>query len=113
MFPQNENRNKGTFACSPGTKTGTRAHSPKPPFYETALLFPSESLGEFSVPTVRAHYQPNSKNSFSQCVNLSVNVSIHELPINSCTRSQRDKEEGATTDDITEINSKCRCVVYP
>ena len=36
--PRNENRNEGTFACSPGTKTGTRAHSPKPPFYETALL---------------------------------------------------------------------------
>ena len=68
MFPQNENRNEGTFAktilletallspndpfwcfqkggfggCSPGTKTGTRVPSPKPPFYETALLSPSE-----------------------------------------------------------------------
>ena len=29
MFPQNENRNKG-FGRFPGTKTGTRAHSPKP-----------------------------------------------------------------------------------
>ena len=38
MFPHNENRSKGTFACSLGTKTGTRVHSPKPPFYETALL---------------------------------------------------------------------------
>ena len=36
--PRNENRNEGTFACSPGTKTGTRVHSPKSPFYETALL---------------------------------------------------------------------------
>ena len=43
MFPRNENRNEGTFACSPGTKTGTRAHSPKPPFYETALLSPLDS----------------------------------------------------------------------
>ena len=34
MFPRNENRKKGTFACSPGT----RAHSPKPPLYETALF---------------------------------------------------------------------------
>ena len=49
MFPRNENRNEGTFACSPGTKTATRlhsdvprAHSPKPPLYETALLSPSE-----------------------------------------------------------------------
>ena len=56
MFPQNENRNKGTFgcspktenrnegtfACSPGTKTGTRVDSPKPPFYETALLSPGD-----------------------------------------------------------------------
>ena len=56
MFPRNENRNEGTFGCSPGTKTGTRvrshvpperktgtrAHSPKPPFYETALLSPLE-----------------------------------------------------------------------
>ena len=38
MFPRDESRNEGTFACSPGTKTGTRAHSPKPPFYETTLL---------------------------------------------------------------------------
>ena len=28
--------------CSPGTKTGTRVRSPKPPFYETALLSPSD-----------------------------------------------------------------------
>ena len=42
MFPRNENRNEGTFACSPGTKTGTRVHSPKPPFYETTLLSPGE-----------------------------------------------------------------------
>ena len=36
---------KGGFGgCSPGTKTGTRARSPKPPFYETALLSPSEPL---------------------------------------------------------------------
>ena len=27
MFLQNENRNEGTFGCSPGTKTGTRALS--------------------------------------------------------------------------------------
>ena len=42
MFPRNKNRKEGTFACSPGTKTGTRVHSPKPPFYETALLSPSD-----------------------------------------------------------------------
>ena len=36
---------KGGFGgCSPGTKTGTRVRSPKPPFYETALLSPSENL---------------------------------------------------------------------
>ena len=39
MFPQNENRNEGTFACSPGTKNrneGTFAKQnlfTKPPFY--------------------------------------------------------------------------------
>ena len=43
MFPQNENRNEGTFACSPGTKTRTSVHSPKPPFYETALLSPGDN----------------------------------------------------------------------
>ena len=32
----------GFGGCSPGTKTGTRVRSPKPPFYETALLSPSE-----------------------------------------------------------------------
>ena len=44
MFTRNENRNEGTFACSPGTKSGTRAHSPKPPLYETTLLSPSEAF---------------------------------------------------------------------
>ena len=38
MLPRNENGNEGRFGCSPGTKTGTRVLSPKPPFYETALL---------------------------------------------------------------------------
>ena len=38
MFPKNENRNEGTFACSPGTKTGTRACSPKPPFKPPCYL---------------------------------------------------------------------------
>ena len=34
---------KGGFGgCSPGTKTGTRVRSPKPPFYETALLSPND-----------------------------------------------------------------------
>ena len=42
MFPRNENRNEGTFACSPGTKTGASVRSPKPPFYETALLSSSD-----------------------------------------------------------------------
>ena len=31
MFPWNENRNEGTFGCSPGTRTGTRVHSDVPP----------------------------------------------------------------------------------
>ena len=31
---------------SPGTKTGTRARSPKPPFHENALLSPSDILLE-------------------------------------------------------------------
>ena len=43
MFPRNEDRNEGTFACSPGTKTGTSVHSPKPllrnrPFVNPRLL---------------------------------------------------------------------------
>ena len=31
MFPRNENRNGGTFGCSPPTKTGTRVRSHIPP----------------------------------------------------------------------------------
>ena len=42
MFPCAKNRDEGTFRCSPVPKIGTRAHSPKPPFHETALLFPLE-----------------------------------------------------------------------
>ena len=42
MFPRNENRNKGTFACSPGTKIGTRVVCMFPrnegTFAKTALL---------------------------------------------------------------------------
>ena len=34
---------KGGFGgCSPGTKTGTRVRSPKPPFYESTHLSPSD-----------------------------------------------------------------------
>ena len=36
MFPGTKNRNEGTCGCSPVPKAGTRAHSPKSPFYETA-----------------------------------------------------------------------------
>ena len=46
--PRTKNRNEGTFACSHGTKSGTRVHSPKPPFYQTALLSPCERQGFFS-----------------------------------------------------------------
>ena len=43
MFPGTKNRNEGTFGCSPVSKTGTRAHSLKPPFDETAQnCFPLE-----------------------------------------------------------------------
>ena len=35
MFPRNENRNEGTFGCSPGTKTGTRVRSHVPPERQT------------------------------------------------------------------------------
>ena len=38
--PRYQNQNECTFRCSPVPKTGTRVHSPKPPFFETALLFP-------------------------------------------------------------------------
>ena len=47
MFPRKDNRNEGTFACFPERKTGTRVHSPKPHFYETALLSPREFGGVF------------------------------------------------------------------
>ena len=60
-----QNRNEGTFGCSPVPKTGTRVHSDvlwyqkqerghlhklKPPFYETALLFPLGGVVHASVP---------------------------------------------------------------
>ena len=66
MFPRNEKRNEGTFACSPGTKTGTRVHSPKPPFYETILLSPGENIPckknkTGLLPFVRIHSRNNSK----------------------------------------------------
>ena len=38
MFPGTKNRNEGTCRCSPVPRTGTRVHSPKPRFYETALF---------------------------------------------------------------------------
>ena len=57
MFPPNENWNEGTFACSPGTKTGTRARSPKPPFYEAALLSHGEKWASFQCGTVPQNVQ--------------------------------------------------------
>ena len=54
MFPRNENRKEGTFACSPGTKTGTRARSPKPPSYETALLGERQSIAQKGVRAIDA-----------------------------------------------------------
>ena len=44
MFPRNEKPERGHVRMFLGTKTGTRARSPKPPFYETALLSPSEKM---------------------------------------------------------------------
>ena len=38
--PRYEKPERGHIQMFPGTKTGTRVHSPKPPFYENALLFP-------------------------------------------------------------------------
>ena len=35
----------GLGGCSPGTKTGTRVRSPKPPFYETSLYLPVSLFG--------------------------------------------------------------------
>ena len=57
MFPRNE----GTFAFSPGTKTRTRVHSPKPPFYETALLSPSDLLQNRPLVSSRQGYSAKSK----------------------------------------------------
>ena len=42
--PRYQKPERSYIRMFPGTKTGTRAHSPKPPFYETALLFPLECL---------------------------------------------------------------------
>ena len=54
MFPCTEHWDEGTFGCSPAPRTGTRAHSPKPPFYETALLFRLELLADFGgLPLIR------------------------------------------------------------
>ena len=45
MFPgpPKPERGEGTKNGRTVPKTGTRAHSPKPPFYKTALLFPLKS----------------------------------------------------------------------
>ena len=62
------NRKKGTFGCSPERKleqgyvdvneTGTRVHSLKPPFYETALLSPLDLILWELVPHVREKFRP-------------------------------------------------------
>ena len=77
LFPRNENRNEGTFACSPGTKTGTRGHSPKPPFYEppsslTVILkssSDSENINsvDISAPKKKKLPPPPPKNSPIHC----------------------------------------------
>ena len=39
-----KNRNEGVKEGTTVPNTGTRAHSPKPPFYKTALLFPLDMV---------------------------------------------------------------------
>ena len=43
MFPQNEKRNEGTFACSPRTKTGTRHIRQNRPFTKPPFCLPREN----------------------------------------------------------------------
>ena len=63
ILPRNENWNEGTSACSPGTKTGTRVHSPKPHFHETALYLPANFARLiFEDPPIRADL--NVSNTF-------------------------------------------------
>ena len=53
MFPRNENRNEGTFACSPGTKNrneGTFAKTTYETALVTRLVFP---LDFFAPPSMR------------------------------------------------------------
>ena len=47
IFPGTKNRNEGTCGCSQAPKTGRRARSPKPPFCETTLSFPLDTLLNF------------------------------------------------------------------
>ena len=96
MCPQNQNRNEGTFACSPGTKTGTRAHSPKPPFYETALLSPGDMQGV--------------------CPHLGKQVAELELVdgrearsrMHMPAKSKRGREEGDGTENVINCRDFCR-----
>ena len=46
MIPGTKKWKRRYMRMFPGTKSGTRAHSPKPPFYETALLLSSRFFAE-------------------------------------------------------------------
>ena len=84
MFPGTKKRNKGAFGCS---QTGTRAHSPRPPFYETALLFPLEKVGKIQlwdrfVPSLvcfSGGQQPININNFSELSWEGVGVTIVDV----------------------------------
>ena len=88
---------KGGFGgCSPGTKTRTRVRSPKPPFYETALLSPSENL-------MWQHQQVQQDKHNIQLRVLPMNMaqSVDHWRILRCevlqTRWSRSWEAGVTT----------------
>ena len=95
-------RNEGTFACSPGTNTGTRAHSPKQPFYKTVLLSPGKkiNINILSRPTNPPKIQKYQKNTaFTRIFFRKVRANFCLLP---CDIGQ--EPNGSCSEKLVQMN---------
>ena len=100
MFPRNENRNEGVFACPPETKTGTRAHPPNHPFTRPPCCLPV--ICEDFWFLVQEQNQPKSK-FLGRCP-ADIRGSIRtDIPAQNfgqgCSKSWKNKHLGADIHD--------------
>ena len=108
MFPRGENRNEGTFGCSPGTKTGTRvrSHVPKERKLERGYVCQNHPLTKRPFLSPSAIRQRSTFRSYEEqpiprmlCTPCSL---LHE----ACTSESRSK---CTSEERAQQNKASQC----